>query len=172
MQILVLNCGSSSVKYRLFDMAREEAIARGAVEKIGQPEPELTHRWDGGELSESVAVRNHTDALMHIRDLLLDPARGGVRAVSDITAVGHRVVHGGERFVASMRITDEVERIIETYATLAPLHNPPNLAGIQAARKFFPEVPHVAVFDTAFHRHMPPAASVYPIPYEWSLLSR
>ncbi len=166
MRILVLNCGSSSVKYQLFDMAKEAAIAGGTFEKIGQPEPELTHRWNGNTLSETVEIRDHGDALLHIRDLLLDPARGGMRSASDIRAVGHRVVHGGERFVGSMRITGEVERTIEDYAALAPLHNPPNLAGIRAARRYFPDVAHVAVFDTAFHQSMPEPAFLYAIPYD------
>ena len=165
-RILVLNCGSSSVKYTLFDMESEQEIAGGAVARIGEQEPILTHRWDGERLKEPVEAADHTDALMHIRDLLLDPGRGGVHAAEEIVAVGHRVVHGAERFVESTLITAEVEQAIEECSALAPLHNPPNLAGIRAARQFFPEVPHVAVFDTAFHQSMPERAFLYAVPYE------
>ena len=165
-RILVLNCGSSSVKYTLFDMESEQEIAGGAVAKIGEQEPGLTHRWDGERLKQSVEATDHTDALMHVRDLLLDPRRGGVHAAEEIVAVGHRVVHGGERFVESTLIIGEVEQAIEEFSALAPLHNPPNLAGIRAARQFFPDVPHVAVFDTAFHQSMPECAFLYAVPYE------
>ena len=166
MKVLVLNCGSSSVKYNLFDMVAEQDMAGGSIEKIGEPEPVLIHRWDGETLTRSVAAADHTGALMHVRELLLDPARGGVQTAGEVEAVGHRVVHGGERFVQSTLITAEVEQIVEEYAALAPLHNPPNLAGIRAARQFFPEVPHVAVFDTAFHQTMPERAFLYPLPFE------
>ena len=165
MQILVLNCGSSSIKYQLFEMDREAAVIGGAIEKIGQTDPALTHHWGEESLSESVDAGDHDGALMAIRDLLLNPDHGGVHSESEISAVGHRVVHGGEEFVRSIRITDKVEQIIEDYATLAPLHNPPNLAGIRAAIRFFPDAPHVAVFDTAFHQSMPDYAFLYAIPY-------
>jgi acetate kinase len=166
MQILVLNCGSSSIKYQLIDMEREEPVLGGAVERIGEAEPILAHRWLDGTASHPVAAANHDDALMHVRDAVLDPSRGGVEDESAIAAVGHRVVHGGEHFVQSVPITDEVEKIIQEYAALAPLHNPPNLDGIRAGRRFFPNVPHVAVFDTAFHQTMPPHAYLYALPYE------
>jgi len=165
-RILVLNCGSSSVKYTLFDIDREQDLAGGTVEKIGGKQPTFTHHWHGERLTESVEAADHTEALMHIRSLLLDPAHGGVQTAEEIAAVGHRVVHGGERFVQSTLITGEVERAIEEFFDLAPLHNPPNLAGIRAAKRFFPDVPHVAVFDTAFHQSMPERAFLYAIPYE------
>jgi acetate kinase len=166
MKILVLNCGSSSVKYQLFDMGRGRPVAGGSLEKIGEDGSSLSHRWGEERLAESLPARDHAEALARIRVLLLDPARGGVASPADLFAVGHRVVHGGERFVRSTLITPEVERIIEDYGSLAPLHNPPNLAGIRAARRAFPEVPHVAVFDTAFHQSMPDYAFLYPIRYD------
>ena len=165
MPILVLNCGSSSVKYQLFDMKTEETLVRGSIARIGQPDPALIHRWRGGRLSRTVSAANHDSALLRVRDLLLDPAQGGVSDESEILAVGHRVVHGGERFIRSVKITDEVEETIDSFATLAPLHNPPNLDGIRAARRFFPDVPHVAVFDTAFHQTIPEHAYLYALPY-------
>jgi acetate kinase len=134
------------------------------LEKIGQPEPLLIHRWGGETTRRPVEAPDHAAALMRIRDVLLDPDGDGQRN-SAVAAVGHRVVHGAERFVRSTLITVEVEQIIEECASLAPLHNPPNLVGIRAARQFFPEVPHVAVFDTAFHQSMPERAFLYPLPY-------
>ena len=166
MRILVLNCGSSSVKYQLIDIEREETVCGGAIERIGEAEPVMGHRWAEGTASASVEAKDHDGALMHVRDVLLDPSRGGVRSEAEIGAVGHRVVHGGEHFVQSVVITDEVEEIVEEYSALAPLHNPPNLAGIRAGRRFFPDAPHVAVFDTAFHQTMPEQAYLYALPYE------
>ena len=166
MQILVLNCGSSSVKYRLFDMVTEAVAAGGSVEKIGESEPTYSHRWGEDRISGTVEAADHAQSMMHIRDLLLDPERGGLKSRAELAAVGHRVVHGGEQFFKSVPITDEVVHIVEDHASLAPLHNPPNLAGIQAARTFFPDVTHVAVFDTAFHQSMPEQAYLYAIPYK------
>ncbi len=166
MQILVLNCGSSSVKYQLFDLERDEPILGGAVERIGEAEPVLAHRWMEGTASFPVEAADHDEALRRVRDMVLDAGRGGVGGDDEIGAVGHRVVHGGEHFVQSVIITDEVEQIIERYSVLAPLHNPPNLDGIRAGRRFFPNIPHVAVFDTAFHQTMPAHAYLYALPYE------
>jgi acetate kinase len=160
MEILVLNCGSSSVKYHLFEMEAERDVAGGMVERIGQAGARASHRWEGGSAEQEVEVPDHRAALQHIRQVL--HAHGGEGAA----AVGHRVVHGGERFVQAALITPEVEQSIEECAALAPLHNPPNLVGIRAARQFFPQVPHVAVFDTAFHQTMPARAFLYPLPYE------
>ncbi|MCZ6632291.1 MAG: acetate kinase [bacterium] len=165
MQILVLNCGSSSVKYQLYNMADETVLCGGVVEKIGQPDATCTHIWGAQSLSEPVQANDHTRALAQIRDLLLNPNRGGVQHADDIAAVGHRVVHGGETFVSATRITTGVERQIAAYNALAPLHNPPNLTGIQAARQCFPNAIQVAVFDTAFHQTLPEHAFLYPIPY-------
>ena len=164
--ILVLNCGSSSIKYTLFDMAEETAIIKGSVEKIGEAEPSLNHTFDGETLQIGVDAKDHAEAVQHVKELLLDPSKGGVKDASEIKAVGHRVVHGGERFIESVLISEEVEQIIEEYYSLAPLHNPPNLVGIRAAKKFFADVPHVAVFDTSFHQSMPAKAYLYAIRYD------
>ncbi len=166
MRILVLNSGSSSVKYQLFDTDNDGVLCNGVVERIGQDGALHKHKCDGDAATDKADISDHEGALALIRGKLLDPALGGVRDPSDISAVGHRVVHGGEAFVQSCLIDDEVEKTIERYAKLAPLHNPPNLMGIRAARRFFPDVPHIAVFDTAFHQTIPPHASLYALPYE------
>jgi acetate kinase len=160
MEILVLNCGSSSVKYHLFDMETERGVAGGAVERLGQAGALAAHWWEGGSAREEVEAADHQAALLQIRQVL--QAQGKDR----VAGVGHRVVHGGERFVQAALLTPQVEQRIEECAALAPLHNPPNLVGIRAARQFFPQVPHVAVFDTAFHQSMPERAFLYPLPYE------
>lgn len=165
-QVLVLNCGSSSVKYTLFDMAAHQPQASGSVERIGEATPVLSHRWGDESLTQAVAAADHDEALERIHTVLVDPERGGVADRADVRAVGHRVVHGGEAFVESVRITDEVLATIEQYCRLAPLHNPANLDGIRAGQRFFPDVPHVAVFDTAFHHSMPAKAYLYALPYE------
>ncbi|MEW6754640.1 MAG: acetate kinase [Candidatus Latescibacterota bacterium] len=161
--ILVLNCGSSSVKYTLFDVEHEREVAGGAVERIGEGSPRLTHQDGGRPVQRAVEAADHDQALMQIHDVLLGPDSG---VDGEVVGVGHRVVHGGEAFVESTLITPAVERTIEEYFALAPLHNPPNLAGIRAARRFYPQVPHVAVFDTAFHQSMPAHAYLYALPYE------
>jgi acetate kinase len=161
--ILVLNCGSSSVKFTLFGTDLDHEVADGSVERIGETEPVLKFRWGDDSLVQPIAAADHTAALLEFHRVLRDPRWGHGAAV---VGVGHRVVHGGESFVASTLITAEVEHTIEAYFSLAPLHNPPNLAGIRAAKQFFPDVPHVAVFDTAFHQSMPEYAFLYAIPYE------
>ncbi len=161
--ILVLNCGSSSIKYTLFDMKQETEVAAGSVERIGEAQPLLKHAWGDDAIERMIEAADHTAALMQIRDVLLDPARG---PQVNVMAVGHRVVHGGETFFKSTLINKQVEQTIQEYSSLAPLHNPPNLAGITAAEQFFPDVPHVAVFDTAFHQSMPEHAYLYALPYE------
>lgn len=164
--ILVFNCGSSSIKYQLFDMESERVVVKGLVERIGEAGPRMKHEWNGDSWESEVGAKDHAEAVMHVKECLLDPARGGVNDASEIKAVGHRVVHGGEKFVESMLITEEVEAIIQEYFTLAPLHNPPNYVGIQAAKKFFPDVPHVAVFDTSFHQTMPAKAYLYAMRWD------
>ncbi len=153
MKILVINSGSSSLKYQLFDMLNGKVQARGVLERIGEP---------GG-------VPDHTAALTSVVNRLRHGEDGGASAVdiSDLAAVGHRVVHGGERFVQATVIDDSVEAAIDALTPLAPLHNPPNLAGIRGARHAFPGIPHVAVFDTAFHQTMPSRAFLYGLPYEY-----
>ena len=168
MNVLVINCGSSSVKYSLFRMADGaggETLASGLVEKIGEAKSRIHHTVAGRKESRDAPAPDHRSAF----DLMIRELAEGPRAVlagpADIHAVGHRVVHGGERFTESVRITDEVLTAIEANATLAPLHNPPNLVGIRAAMDLLPGVPHVAVFDTAFHQTLPPRAFLYAIPY-------
>jgi acetate kinase len=166
MKILVLNSGSSSIKFELFVMPEERVEARGLLQRIGEPEAELRATIGGRERVEKRVVPTHSEGLSWILDALVDPARGGLRALSEIGAVGHRVVHGGEAFSAPVLVTDDVVRAIEDHVDLAPLHNPPNLLGIQRARELLPGVPQVAVFDTAFHQTMPERAFVYAMPYE------
>jgi acetate kinase len=173
MRVLVLNCGSSSVKYQLIETSRDRiarnddlVLARGVVERIGSGS--AVHAYQRGtepRTSDSSEILEHRAAVADILRLLSDPERGVVRDPSEIAAVGHRVVHGGERFSASMRIDEQVERGIEDCCELAPLHNPHNLRGLRAARAVLGDVPHVAVFDTAFHQTMPPHAYLYGLPY-------
>ncbi|NMA69360.1 MAG: acetate kinase [Desulfitobacterium sp.] len=167
MKILVINCGSSSLKYQLLDMDNQNPIAKGLVERIGLPGAVLTHRPDGGEKEIITAeIPNHSVAISLVLDALVNPEYGVVNSLDEIGAVGHRVVHGGEKFASSVLIDDEVMAAIEECIELAPLHNPPNIAGIRACQELMPNVPHVAVFDTAFHQTMPPHAYLYGLPYE------
>ena len=172
MKILVINCGSSSLKYQLLDMTTETALAAGLIERIGEAQGILTHTNHPDTATETKAVReepiaDHEAGLRLAQELLADPQVGVVAAASDIQAVGHRVVHGGEAFKASARITSETIAAIEKTIPLAPLHNPANLTGIRVARELFTDAPHVAVFDTAFHQTMPPHAYHYALPYEY-----
>ena len=165
-RVLVVNAGSSSLKYDLFDAADPAKIARGVVEKIGERGARHRHVHAGGERTDELEVPDHEAALALALRRLTDPEIGGALALGEITAVGHRVVHGGARFSGAAVIDDEVTRAIEDCARLAPLHNPVNLAGIRACAKLLPGVPQVAVFDTAFHATLPEHAARYAIPYE------
>lgn len=168
MNILVINAGSSSLKFMMFNMKKEQMLAKGIVERIGLSEPTLRYqRYDGRELREAETLRNHDDALKLVCEKLVDPEYGVLTSLADVEAIGHRVVHGGEKFHDSTLITDEVKQSIRDCAELAPLHNPPNLGGIEACERVFPGVPNIAVFDTAFHHSMPPASYLYAIPYEY-----
>ncbi|AHF07617.1 acetate/propionate family kinase [Desulfitobacterium metallireducens] len=167
MNILVINCGSSSLKYQLLDTETKQPSAKGLVERIGMPGSVLTHRKAGGEKEIITAeITNHTIAIKLVLDALVNPEYGVVKDLKEIEAVGHRVVHGGEKFAQSVLIDDEVIKAIEECVELAPLHNPPNIAGIEACKDLMPGVPQVAVFDTAFHQTMPPEAFIYGLPYE------
>jgi len=166
MKVLVINSGSSSLKYELFDTDGEVSLAKGIVEKIGEEGSRLRHQDGDEETTKDVQAKDHDEAFQVMIDALLGDGNGVLKDTKDIDAVGHRVVHGGEAFVESTLITEEVERTIEQYADLAPLHNPPNLRGIRAAKRFFPDVPHVAVFDTAFHQTMPEHAYLYALPFD------
>ncbi len=166
MNILVLNCGSSSLKYQLFDMSDESVLAKGLVERIGMDDAMLTHRPAGNEQFRDVRpIYEHGTAIQVVINALTDLEHGVIQDVREIHAVGHRVVHGGEYFHHSTLITGEVKNAIEDCIQLAPLHNPPNLRGIMAAGQAMPDVPQVAVFDTAFHATIPSYAYLYPLPY-------
>ena len=164
MKVLVLNCGSSSLKYQLIDMATENPLASGLCERIGI-DGRLKHK--GKEVYEvEKEMKNHEDAIKMVIDALLDEKHGVISDIKEINAVGHRVVHGGEHFAKSVIITDEVIKAIEDCIELAPLHNPANLMGIRACESLIPGISQVAVFDTAFHQTMPEKAYLYGIPYE------
>lgn len=166
MKILVLNCGSSSVKYKLLDLTRNEELGTGGVEKIGMKGSFLKHtRPDGQKVVLKGEILEHQTAVEYILGILTSQKHGAIESLEEINAVGHRVVHGGERFNESVLIDDEVIQKIVECIDIAPLHNPPNLAGIYAINELLPTVPQVAVFDTAFHQTMPDYAYMYGIPY-------
>jgi len=166
MKILVINCGSSSIKYQLFEMEPETLLTKGIVERIGEGTSVVRHTRDGEETRYEAPIADHEEGFRHISRALMDPASGVIESPDDIDAIGHRVVHGGEAFVASTLIDERVIATLEEFSALAPLHNPPNLVGIRCAERAFPGKPHVAVFDTAFHQTMPKRAFVYAMPYE------
>ena len=167
MNILVINCGSSSLKYQLIDMDGEELLAIGLVERIGIDGSRVKHELTGEkEVIIEEPMEDHRKALKLVLDALVDSNHGAIESMDEIGAVGHRVVHGGEKFSESVIIDDEVMDAIRDCVGLAPLHNPPNIMGIEACRELMPDVPMVAVFDTAFHQTMPMANYMYPLPYE------
>ena len=165
MNVLVINCGSSSLKFQLINSESEEVLAKGLCERIGI-DGRLTYQPEGGEKEISdKAMPTHTEAIQFVIDALTNEKTGVVKSLDEIGAVGHRVVHGGEKFANSVVITDEVVKAIEECNDLAPLHNPANLIGISACQKLMPGTPMVAVFDTAFHQTMPEKAYLYGLPY-------
>ena len=168
MNILVINCGSSSLKYQLIDMKDESVLAKGIVERIGIEGAFLKHEKTGMD-KEVIKqdIPNHEVALKLVMEALVNEKYGAIKDLSEINAVGHRVVHGGEKFAKSVVINDEVKKSLEDCIDLAPLHNPPNLIGINACEKLLPKVPMVAVFDTAFHQTMPQSSYLYAIPYDY-----
>ena len=167
MKILVLNCGSSSLKYQLIDMENEAVLCVGLVERIGIEGSILTQKKDGveGKYVKEQPMKDHQDAIKLVLEGVLDPTYGGVKEMTEINAVGHRVVHGGEKFATSVVVTEEVEEAIKKCSELAPLHNPANLMGIDAIKAIIPGVPNVAVFDTAFHQTMPASSYLYGLPH-------
>jgi acetate kinase len=169
MIILVLNCGSSSIKYQLFNMSDGcEMMAKGLLERIGLNESILTHKPTGGEPFKVITdIPDHTTGINMVMEVLCDPEHGVIRNVNEIKAVGHRVVNGGESYKESVLIDNDVKKNIEMCIELAPLHNPANLKGILSVEKLIPGVPQVAVFDTSFHQTMPDYAYMYAIPYEY-----
>ena len=168
MKVLVINCGSSSLKYQLIDSQSEEVLAKGLCERIGIEGSSVTHQKAGeGKKTEAVLMKDHTDAVKVVIEKLTDPAEGVIASLKEIDAVGHRIVHGGEKFKGSVVIDDSVLEAIAECNDLAPLHNPANLIGIRSCQKVMPGVPMVAVFDTAFHQPMPGKAYLYGLPYEY-----
>ncbi len=176
MKVLVLNCGSSSVKYQLFEIVRradgretESVLASGIVEEVGLGSPRLTHKRPGQAplVREALALVDHRGAIQVVLDCLVDPEHGVLEGVQAIKAVGHRVVHGGEAFAGSVRVNQAVIDALYEHVDLAPLHNPPNIQGIEAVTQLLPEVPQVAVFDTAFHQTMEPYVFLYALPYDY-----
>lgn len=167
MNVLVINCGSSSLKYQLINMADESVLAKGLVERIGIEGSILKHEIEGKDkVVIEQPMENHKVALTLVLGALVDKDHGAINDMSEISAVGHRVVHGGEKFSGSVIINDDVINALEECIELAPLHNPPNLMGIAACRELMPSVPMVGVFDTAFHQTMPKSSYIYPLPYE------
>jgi len=166
-KILVINCGSSSLKYQLFNMENEEVMAKGLVERIGLPGSILTHRYGEEKKVIEDEISDHERAIKLVLDAIVNPEYGVLSSMKEISAVGHRVVHAGEDFSGSVLLTEEVMKAIRKNSELAPLHNPPNIMGIEACQRLMPGVLQVAVFDTAFHQTMPPKAYLYGIPYEY-----
>ncbi len=168
MNILIINCGSSSLKYQLIETEKEEVLAKGLCERIGINGSAITHAPAGKDkITKEVAIADHTDAVKLVIERLTDENVGVIKSLSEIDAVGHRVVHGGEKFASSVVINDEVMQAIEECNELAPLHNPANIIGINACKSVMPDVPMVAVFDTAFHQTMPQKAYMYGLPLSY-----
>ena len=167
MNVLVINAGSSSIKYQLLNAATGEVMAKGGAERIGLNDALIKHTRNGAEpITLPVDMPNHRIAVQAVLTVLTSEEHGVLKSMSDIDAVGHRVVHGGEKFSTSVLMTPEVKRAIRGCFDLAPLHNPPNMTGIEACEEAMPGVPQVAVFDTAFHQTMPPKAYMYALPYD------
>lgn len=168
MKVLVINCGSSSLKYQLIDMSNESVQAVGLVERIGIEGSVIKHEIPGmDKVVIEKPLKDHKDAINLVLESLVDANHGAIKSMEEISAIGHRVVHGGEKFASSVVITDEVIKAIEDCIDLAPLHNPPNLIGINACKEILPSVPMVGVFDTAFHQTMPESSYLYGLPYEY-----
>lgn len=167
MKTLVINCGSSSLKYQLIDMSTEECMVQGLVERIGIEGSVLTQKVEGKDKYViNTEIKNHKDAIKLVLEALIDPVHGVIKSMDEISAVGHRVVHGGEKYSDSVLINDEVLQSIKDCIVLAPLHNPPNIIGIEACKELMPNTPMVAVFDTAFHQTMPKHSYICPLPYD------
>ncbi len=168
MKILVINSGSSSIKFQLWNMDKHEVLCKGLIERIGHDDGIFNYEPEGKEKSKDVlSIPNHTRGIKLLLDAIVDPERGVIGSIEEVSAVGHRVVHGGSKITKSELITPEIEQIVRESSSLAPLHNPPNLAGIDAMKELLPKVPNVGVFDTAFHSTMPPEAYIYGLAYEY-----
>ena len=168
MKILVLNCGSSSLKYQLIDMENETVITKGTYERIGMNNSFITVKQEGDKIRIEHPVKNHEKALKFVfEDILMGEEHGKIKSLKEIDAIGHRIVHGGEKFKEAAIVTDEVIENIKDVIPLAPLHNPAAILGIEACRSVVPDLPMVVVFDTAFHQTMPKESYIYPLPYEF-----
>ncbi|MDU1315767.1 acetate kinase [Anaerococcus hydrogenalis] len=167
MKILVINCGSSSLKYQLFDMDNEEVLVKGLVERIGIDGSKLKQEKGDDEYIIEEDMKDHTEAVKHVFDAITDKENGVIADLSEIDAVGHRFVHGGEKITKSVVIDDEVKEAVKEYSKFAPLHNPANMMGLEACEKLLPNVKNVAVFDTAFHQSMPEENFLYGIDYKY-----
>jgi len=169
MKILVLNCGSSSIKYQLFDMANNHVMAKGLAQRVGQAGSTIDFRIgdDGKKTVHEMDIVDHKIGIQKIFELLTDSSTGVLKSLSEVDAVGHRIVHGGDKFAHSVLITQEVKDTIKDCITFAPLHNPPNLKGVEAIEAIMPNVKQVAVFDTSFHQTMAPEVYIYGIPYKY-----
>lgn len=167
MKILAVNCGSSSIKYKLLDMDSEETIAQGSLQKIGERSSSQIHFLGSKKTKIRERIANHKQGLRELFNIVVNKDRGILKSLSEISAIGHRVAHGGEKFLEPALIDEEVIQVIRKLIPLAPLHNPPNLAGIEAALSLLPQTPQVAVFDTTFHQSLPPKAFLYGLPYEY-----
>ncbi|HMA69058.1 MAG TPA: acetate kinase [Candidatus Mcinerneyibacterium sp.] len=166
MNILIINAGSSSIKFQLMNLENEETKIKGLVERINLDDSELSWKIDGKKNKKNIDINNHKEGLKEVLDLLIDPEEGVIGKFKEIDAVGHRYVHGGEKFKTSILITDNILKELKDLNHLAPLHNPNNLSGVKAIKELIPEVPNVAVFDTSFHSHLPEKAYIYPLPYK------
>ena len=166
-KILVLNSGSSSLKYQVIDMETEKTLAQGNFERIGQPRSFVTHKVNGVKHKFEREAKNHEQAISFVLNRLTNKHYGVLESLDELVAIGHRVVHGGEKFSKPVLITDEVIEEIKECSSLAPLHNPAAVLGMEACRKIVPDMKMVAVFDTAFHQTLPKERYIYPIPYEY-----
>lgn len=167
MKVLVINCGSSSLKYQLFDMTDESVLCKGLVERIGIEGSKLTHKVNGEKLVVEEPMKDHTEAINHVFDVLLDEKYGVIKSLDEVSAIGHRVLHGGDKLTESCIIDEKVKDKIREFIKFGPLHNPANLMGIEACEKLAPGKKNIAVFDTAFHQTMPAKTYMYAIPYEY-----
>ena len=168
MKVLVINSGSSSLKFTLFSMTNKTVLAKGLVERIGMKNPHLIyHPGNNGKLEEDLTIKNHSEALRSICEKLVNPACGVLKSLTEVEAIGHRVLHGGKTYTQPIQVDESVKEGIRKCIVLGPLHNPANLGGIEACEQVFPGIPNVAVFDTAFHQSMGPEAYMYAIPREF-----
>jgi len=167
MVIMTLNCGSSSVKYQVYDWENRDVLAVGVVERIGQELSPIEHNYNGEKISENFSCPTHKEAIEKIINMVIDEQHGVLGSISEIKAVGHRVVHGGEIFKQSIIITDEAMKTFESMVPLAPLHMPANILGVKAAQQVLPDIDHCAIMDTAWHQTMPKEAFLYAVPLDW-----